>query len=188
MTRRTVYLAGPITGCTNGEANDWRHVASSKLADFGITGISPLRCEPIHGERYGSDYPDPRFGVPRAIASKNIFDVRNCDMMLAYFPPEDILSGGWTQKMTNSEEYYVPPVYKWPSVGTIWEIGLAGMANKPTIVVCENKILAKHPVIQAASSWLLDSLDEGLDVAVGVLQDYAEGNQVQRRGPNVITL
>lgn len=171
MTRRTVYLAGPISGCTDGEANDWRSTASSKLADFGITGISPLRCEPIHGERYGVDNPDPRFGVPRAIASKNIFDVRNCDMMLAYFPPEetDPKFDGWCEGH-----------YKWPSVGTIWEIGLAGMANKPTIVVCQNTILAKHPVIQAGASWLLDNLDDGLDVAIGVLQDYAEGNKIER--------
>ncbi len=171
---KTVYLAGPITGCTNGEANDWRHTACTRLADFGITGISPLRCEPIVGERYGVGHPDPRFGVPRAIASKNKFDVQSCDMMLAYFPPEE--RAAWANPYDGASE----AIYKWPSVGTIWEIGMAGMANKPTIVVCQNKILARHPIIQAASSWLLDTLDEGLDVAVGVLQDYAEGNNVQR--------
>ena len=177
MSRRTVYLAGPITDCTDKEANDWRATASSRLADFGITGISPLRCEPIHGERYGADNPDPRFGVPRAIASKNVFDVRSCDMMLAYFPPEEKVGELWWDADKHGFPDYA---YKWPSVGTIWEIGLAQMASKPTIVVCENKILARHPVIQASSSWLLDTLDEGLDVAIGVLQDYAEGNAIQR--------
>lgn len=170
--RRTVYLAGPITGCTDGEANDWRSTASARLADFGITGISPLRCEPLHGERYGTDHPDPRFGVASAIASKNRFDVLNCDMMLAYFPPEEEVD-----TYPHNETGTTP--YKWPSVGTIWEIGMAHMANKQTIVVCENKILLKHPVIQTAG-WLVDTLEDGLDVAIGVLQDYAQGNVYER--------
>lgn len=176
--RKFVYLAGPINNCTKGEANDWRDIASAKLADFGITGISPLRCEPLVGERYGTDYPDPRFGTPNAIASKNRFDVANCDMMLAYFPPEqlqgykDFLLDAAVDKMDD-------PLYAWPSVGTIWEIGMAKMAGKMTIIVCQNKILAKHPVIRTAD-WLLTDLDEGLDVAIGVLQDYAQGNSVQR--------
>jgi hypothetical protein len=179
MTRRTVYLAGPITGCTKGEANDWRDVACARLADFGITGISPLRCEPIVGERYGVGYPDPRFGVPSAIAAKNRFDVENCDMMLAYFPPEEIPT--WWERVfyriDNVGPQDVP--YKWPSAGTIWEIGMAHMARKQAVVVCENTILFKHPVIQTAP-WTLTSLDEGLDVVIGVLQDYAQGNATER--------
>ena len=188
MNRKTVYLAGPISGCTKGEANDWRDGACARLAGAGITGISPLRCEPLVGERYGTDYPDPRFGIPRAIASKNIFDVRNCDMTLAYFPPEEGVSGINLGKSTYFTEDGLEDgtlnqhYFKWPSVGTVWELGLAGMAGKPTIVVCQNTILIKHPVIQAASSWLLTDLEEGLDVAIGVLQDYAEGNRGQRNG------
>ncbi len=172
-----VYLAGPINGCTNGEANDWRNDASTRLASVGITGISPLRCEPLVGDRYGTDYPDPRFGTPNAIASKNKFDVANCDMMLAYFPPEEI-PRWWEKVWFNATVADVP--YKWPSVGTIWELGMARMAGKMTIVVCQNTILAKHPVLRTAD-WLLDTLEEGLDVAIGVLQDYAEGNSIQRR-------
>lgn len=174
MSNRIVYLAGPINNCTKGEANDWRDYASARLASSRITGISPLRCEPLVGERYGTDYPDPRFGTPSAIASKNRFDVANCDMMLAYFPHEEEASTA------------VCGIYKWPSVGTIWELGMARMAGKMVIVVCQNIILAKHPVIRTAD-WLLTDLDEGLDVAVGVLQDYAEGNLIQRRMDDVIT-
>lgn len=170
-----VYLAGPINNCTKGEANDWRNVACTRLTDFGITGISPLRCEPLVGERYGTDYPDPRFGVPSAIASKNKFDVANCDMMLAYFPPEEAV--GFKTLVPTLER--TDPTYSWPSVGTIWEIGMATMANKMVVCVCQNTILARHPVIRTCH-WLLETLDEGLDTVVGVLQDYAEGNLHQR--------
>jgi nucleoside 2-deoxyribosyltransferase len=174
--RKIVYLAGPINHCTKEEANDWRDAASSRLADFGITGISPLRCEPLVGERYGADYPDPRFGTPNAIASKNKFDVANCDMMLAYFPPEEHEGFPVTP---NHRIDWDSRCYRWPSVGTIWELGMARMAGKMTIVVCQNTILAKHPVIRTAD-WMLDTLEEGLDVAIGVLQDYAKGNLIQR--------
>lgn len=174
---RFVYLAGPINGCTKGEANDWRHYTSSRLASAGITGISPLRCEPLVGERYGSSNPDPRFGVATAIASKNRFDVQRCDLMLAWFPPEE--QAGWIREASETNWRPGDEVYRWPSVGTIWEIGMAHMAGTPAIVVCENKILLPHPAIQTAP-WVLDTLDEGLDVAVGVLQDYAQGNACQR--------
>lgn len=169
---KTVYLAGPITGCTKGEAHDWRDYASARLASAGITGISPLRCEPLVGDRYGIGYNDPRFGVPRAIAAKNLFDMRACDMALVYFPPEICL---------NDLDCQHDDVYVWPSIGTILELGALRMADKAPIVVCENKILFKHPVFDAFSSWLLTDLDEGIDVAIGVLQDYAQGNDRQRR-------
>lgn len=168
---KTVYLAGPIMGCTKGEANDWRHYACARLAGAGITGISPLRCEPLIGERYGATYNDPRFGVARAIAAKNIYDVQSCDMALFYFPPEEV-AGFDTRDEVD--------VFKWPSVGTLLELGAVRALDKPSIVVCENTLLFKHPVFDAFSSWLLTDLDEGIDVAVGVLQDYSQGNQYQR--------
>lgn len=147
---KTVYLAGPITGCDRDEANDWRLYVSLALAPALIQGISPLRCEPLIGERYRPHYADPKFGRANAIASKNVFDVKACDMMLAYLPQQD-----------------------WPSVGTIWELGIAVGERKPTIVVCQCPRLAEHPVIQAASNWLLDDLDDAVEVILGVLGDYA---------------
>src|SRR5258706_8501454 len=73
---RFVYLAGPISGCTGPEAHDWRVNVSGQLARHFIKGVSPLRCEPLRGERYSLTYEDPRFGTARAIASKNFMDVQ----------------------------------------------------------------------------------------------------------------
>jgi hypothetical protein len=168
---KSVYLAGPITGCTKGDANDWRDYTSCRLASAGITGISPLRCEPLVGDRYGIGYSDPRFGVPRAIAAKNLFDMRKCDLALVYFPPEEPAGRPFGTGET---------IYKWPSLGTLLELGGLRMADKVPIVVCENTLLIKHPVFDAFSSWLLTDLDEGIDVAIGVLQDYSQGNAIQR--------
>lgn len=153
MSKPTVYLAGPILDCTAGEANDWRNAVKTRLADHGIVGISPLRCEPLRGERYAVEYADARFGTPRAISGKNRFDVDHCTLTLAYFP------------FAETERY--------PSLGTVAEIGAAHMARKPVVTVSTHPKIVQHPVINGFSTWLLPTLDDALDTIIGVLGDYA---------------
>lgn len=167
---RFVYLAGPIMGCNFGEANDWRKYAADALLPHGIIGISPLRCEPIHGERYTAQYADHRFGVPRAIAAKNKFDVRSCDITLAMLPlPE----GGRTQ-----------------SFGTLQEIAWADEAGKMVVQVTDDPAVIRHPVIDSARGWKMcagkdqpfasiqAALDAALETCVGVLAGYVGGKNV----------
>lgn len=148
-----VYLAGPIAGCTKTEANDWRHWAATELAKFGLNGISPLRCEPLIGERYMLNHADPRFGTSRAIASKNLMDVNRCDAVLAYMPNE-IVEGR-------------------PSYGTIIEMAWAKALVRPVILVTDNAYLREHPVVDACVNWHLDTLDEAIETLAGLFQDYA---------------
>lgn len=148
----TVYLAGPIVNCTTDEANDWRHQLRHRLADHGIVGISPLRCEPaVHG-RYDLGYQDDRFGTARAIGSKNIHDVRRCDMTLVYIPGE-------LAKRT-------------PPYGSVSELAWAHIIGKPTILVSDDEFIRAHPVINCNAGWLLKNLTEAEEVIVGVLADY----------------
>jgi hypothetical protein len=153
-----VYLAGAILGCNKGEANDWRKYVADKLAPHNINGISPLRCEPLVGERYSLDYPDPRFGTPRAIAAKNRYDVLACPMTLAYLP--------------------TPPASRPQSYGTLGEIFWANAYGKQVILVSDDKLIMAHPVIDAAVNWKLGTLDEAIDVIVGVLGGYVGGKNV----------
>src|SRR6185437_4823995 len=148
--KRTVYLAGPILGRTHAEANNWRRDFGSQLAAFGIVGVSPLRCEPLIGERYSLNYPDPRLGTPRAIASKNRLDVKMCDMTLCYFP--------------EGVDF---------SKGTLGELFWADAYEKPTVLVSTIPEVVDHPVIQAAADWIVPTLDDALDVISGVLSVYA---------------
>ena len=157
---KTVYLAGPITDCDRGEANTWREQVKGRLAKHNIMGISPLRCEPLMGERYSLSSPDPRFGTARAIASKNLFDVRNCDMTFAHLPRE-----------LNQRH---------PSYGTICEMAWAFSIGRPVILVTDDPLMQAHPVIQACAAWTLGTLEEGIDVAVGVLSDYAKRCAAER--------
>jgi nucleoside 2-deoxyribosyltransferase len=153
MRDKSIYLAGPIAGNTKGEANDWRKDMICRLAEMNIRGISPLRCEPIIGERYGLGHDDDKFGTSRAIASKNMLDVRTCDLTLCYFPIDLTYRDG-------------------PSMGTICELAWAKMADKPTILVSTHPKVVAHPVVSACSSWVLPSLDDALEVIEGIFGDY----------------
>lgn len=157
MTKMTVYLAGPVMGCTKGEANDWRIDFAERLAHDDICGVSPLRCEPLIGERYTMEYTDPKFGTARAIAAKNMFDVLRCDMILAYIP--------------------TPPPGMSHSLGTICELAWGKMASRPTILVTDDEFIANHPVLGANAGWILDNLDDALEVIVGVLGGYTIGGK-----------
>lgn len=154
MSKPKVYLAGPITDMTFSQANDWRDYMVKALAPHGIVGVSPLRCEPLRdGATYTPENPDPKFGTARAIGAKNIFDVYNCDMTLAYIP--------------------TPPEGKLHSWGTICELAGAHFINKQTILVSSDPIVRRHPTVDAMAGWVLDDLDQALEVIIGVLGVYA---------------
>lgn len=151
----SVYLAGPIAGCTEMEAKDWRQAAEKYLAYYDIRGISPLRCEPAIDDRYDMKQSnDPKFGTQRAIAAKNMFDVRQCTLVLAYLP-----------KFMNARR---------PSYGTICEIAWAHALSKSVVLVTDDAYLAEHPTVQLCASWILPTLRDGLDTIRGVLTDYVK--------------
>lgn len=154
----TVYLAGPIVGCTKGEANDWRIYVADKLANHSIIGVSPLRCEPLIGERYTLGNMDPRFGTAKAIGSKNNYDVHKCDMTLAYIP--------------------TPTEGRRHSWGTMCELSWAYILGKPGILVSDDADVRNHPVLNATAGWVLEDLDDAIDVIVGILGGYNGGKNV----------
>lgn len=154
-----IYLAGPILGCTEGEAKDWREYIDRQLELSYMVGVSPLRCEPIVGERYGfGDNSDPKFGQSRAIAAKNLFDVRRCDATIGYLPKP---TGG-----------------KHQSYGTLGEIFWAHALGKLVIVVSDDPNVYQHPVVNAAAGWMLPTLSDALDVLHGIFGAYNGGKNV----------
>jgi nucleoside 2-deoxyribosyltransferase len=161
-----VYLAGPILGQTEGQANNWRERVADKLKDHGIVGISPLRCEPIHGPVYGTGYPDEKFGSPRAILSKNMFDVKRCDMTLAYLPKPVVDISRWP---------YDQPHHSW---GTMQELAWARAFDRPAILVTNDTSIRDHPVLNASAGWVLETLDEATEVLIGILGGYTGGKNV----------
>ena len=107
-----VYLAGPIEGCSDDEMVVWRK-AATMLFDDGIRAISPVRMDST---------------LTTAIITQNQYDVRECDVTLAYLP----------KSITDRRCSY----------GTICEIAWAHAQNKPVVIVSDDPYVHDHPVIQ----------------------------------------
>lgn len=182
MVRKFVYLAGPILDCTGPEANDWRKLVAGKLAEHNIIGVSPLRCEPLIGERYTANYPDPKFGTAKAISAKNKFDVAACDLVFAYLPK--VYTDGHIVGPKAFDPHHGPDIrakhQKRDSIGTILEIGWASSQqhSKPVILITDDEFIIEHPVMAACNGWCLPTLDDGIEVAVGLLGGYTGGKNV----------
>jgi len=155
MKKSFIYLVGPIAGCDVGEAKNWRDDIRTLLPE-NVIGVDPLRCEEHVGGRYDDVDAwltgDPRFNTAEAIAAKNEFDTRSCDMVLAYMP-----------KSLNERR---------PSYGSVVELAWAHMLGKPVILVSDDPYLMSHPLIKHVTSWRLPTFDMALDVISGVLGVY----------------
>src|SRR6185436_9566619 len=143
-----VYLAGPILDCSGSEANDWRYFMDKALKPFGVEVVSPLRCEPIIGEKYQVTYDaDPCFGTAGAIFAKNLFDAQRCDVTVAYLPK--------------------PPDGRRQSYGTIAELALAFAYGRSTVLVSDDPNVKNHPLLAGLARWSLDSLDDAVRLLKG---------------------
>lgn len=195
-----IYLGGPIFGTTGAEANDWRHDMTARLAPHGIKCISPLRCEPIVGDRYDTQYNDPCFGTSEAIVSKNFLDVNACDMSLIYFPkppavqemadvierldglPEVIsdmvgLSVEGDDEMKALAEDIktlkrLAIMSPQRSIGTIGELSWCHALKKPVAVVSDDPLILRHPFTVVQAGWRLTTLDEAERLIIGLWKDY----------------
>jgi nucleoside 2-deoxyribosyltransferase len=150
-----VYLAGPITGLSYDQGQDWRVKATEKLADFGVAGLSPLRakeflrqCGMLSGT--GEEY--AHLGVlatPRCVMTRDRFDATRCDVLLVNLI-------GATRV----------------SIGTVMEIAWADLARIPIVVAIEPAGNPhEHMMVNEAIGFRLPSLDEALTV-VGAILGY----------------
>jgi len=73
-----VYLCGPITGCTDEEASDWRKKAEWALNDHGVYTLNPM----------DRDYRgDPNSHLPDLVEEDKI-DIEMSDILLVnYYKP-----------------------------------------------------------------------------------------------------
>ena len=158
---KTVYLSGPITGCTYEGCTDWREYARGVLAQSSIVGISPMRAKnylkalnaPISG--HGREYFDLGvFSTPAAVVARDRFDTQRADLMLM-----NLLGANQV------------------SIGTMVELGWADAARVPIIGIVElaNNVLADHVhdhmFVNQLIGFRVTTLDEGLHVARAILSD-----------------
>jgi nucleoside 2-deoxyribosyltransferase len=140
---KTVYLAGPITGLTYGEAEDgWRTDAALYLTALGVSPLSPLR-----GTQYLRDIGKLEkqylngspLSSPQGIVRRDFNDVKNCDAILANFLDANRAS-----------------------VGTCWEMGAAYALQKPVVAVLAPKSIHDHAFITQTAAYTFDNLEDAL--------------------------
>jgi hypothetical protein len=97
---KTVYLAGPITGCTYTGCTDWRSYAKNILSVAGITGLDPMRGKDylLNEKSLGNDYPHP-LSCPRGIMTRDYWDCTRCDVLLVNFLGAEKVSIGTVMKL-----------------------------------------------------------------------------------------
>ncbi len=116
---KSVYLAGPISGCSYEGCTDWREYAKRELSLSEISGTSPMRAKNyLSKEKSISDSYETVLSCSKGITTRDRYDVRTCDILLA-----NLLDA------------------KKVSIGTIGELFWADAFRKPIITIIENRAI-----------------------------------------------
>jgi nucleoside 2-deoxyribosyltransferase len=151
----SVYLAGPITGLTYDDGQDWRADAKAELADVGIDAFSPLRAK-AHLRALGvldnAGTPDSRYiglnalSEPQGITTRDRFDCMGRDLVLVNFLGA-----------------------KQVSIGTCIELGWADAARRPIVIAMEEDNIHRHAMVNSVSGFIVPTLEDALIVCKAVL-------------------
>ncbi len=158
-----VYLAGPISGLSFDEAEDWRHGVTAELSCYDIDAFSPLRMKqflaelPVIGGHDSALYP-ARDDLQRAIAS-----------------PSGVLGRDHNDCVTSDVLFvnFLGSISR--SLGTAMEIAWAWEAHIP-IVMCieensDNTLVSpnEHIMFQAAATYRVASLVAGVELTKSII-------------------
>ena len=139
-----VYLSGPISGLTVNQAQNWRGYVTERLLAKGFEVLNPLRGaegQQPPRKRLSSKSPEDAPELSdRAFVARDRYDVLNCDVVLC--------------NLIGAERV---------SIGTLFELAWAMMANKLTVVVMEKRDnIHSHAFVREAGLVFHD-LDEAVD-------------------------
>ena len=104
-----VYLAGPISGCSWDEATAWRREAPEVSS---IKYLSPLRGKIYlkNEDAIKSSYTDHILSTVQGILSRDFYDVRSCDLVVANLTYGDRVSIGTIVEVTMALENHKPVI------------------------------------------------------------------------------
>ena len=145
---KTVYLAGPITGCSYAGCTDWRTFAAKELLKSGILGLSPMRAKAfLSSEKQLKDTYNCPIACEKGITIRDRLDVCNCDLVLANFLKTDRVS-----------------------IGAAIEFGWADAFRVPIIWIVENEgNIHDHGMMREIAGFRANTLEKGLDIAKSIL-------------------
>jgi hypothetical protein len=147
MSSKALFLAGPLTGISYGDALEWRTYVERRLPP-GIIAFSALRGkEYVAKEAVLKDaYPDHLLSTPQGTITRDRFDVSRCDALFVNFLKADRVS-----------------------IGTIMEMAWADAWRIPIILAMENGNIHDHAFVRQVAAFITDDLDEAIRTAVNVV-------------------
>ena len=137
MSKKTIYLAGTMTGNTVGYCRAWREYATTILENNGFSVLNPLRGLELEDSTVITT--EIEAAQSRNLFARDLSDVDNADIVLAVF------SGA--------------------STGTGFELGYAfayedqWLGNKTLIVVSSTK----YPFLIGCADYFTDNLDSAIE-------------------------
>jgi nucleoside 2-deoxyribosyltransferase len=144
-----VYLAGPITGCSFGEAVDWREEFAEALP-VNIVGMSPMRGKDYlkHLDEIPCDCDE--IGIlsgPKAVVTRDYNDCTRCDCIVV--------------NLLGAERV---------SIGTVMEIAWAKAFDVPVVLVMEKEgNIHDHIMIQECCGFRTDNLESARSIVTAIL-------------------
>jgi nucleoside 2-deoxyribosyltransferase len=142
--RRTVYLAGAISGLSFKAASASRERAAERLVQAGWDVLDPLRGKEILSTLSSIDEGEAcrlLNVTPYAIVSRDRDDIRRADVVL-------ILSADT------------------PSYGTLFEWEFAYNCGKPIVVVASRDDVKNHPWCQLMTTYFAKDVDDAVDFII----------------------
>jgi len=151
MTKRLVYLCGPITGMTYDNARfGWRHYMAEMLTDLDIDCLSPMRFE----EELATEttlkavgYEDNIFASARGIVARDRFDTQRADLVVS-----NLLGA------------------KRVSIGSMIEFGWCDSMRIPLVCIMEPEgNVHEHAMVNEMIDFRVTNLDDAVDAIARIL-------------------
>lgn len=147
MSRKAIFLAGPLTGISYNDALEWRKYVERRLPP-DVIAFSALRGKAyVERETVLKDaYPDHLLSTPQGTITRDRFDVSRCDALFVNFLKADRVS-----------------------IGTIMEMAWADAWRIPIILAMENGNIHDHAFVRQVAAFITDDLDEAIRTAANVV-------------------
>lgn len=148
-TRLKVYLSGPISGHSYGEATGWRETLAGLLIPAGIVCLDPMRGKALLSQKKKLDpqgYKEYPLSQVKAIYMRDMWDVMRCDIVAVYLlEAEGVVS-----------------------IGTCFEVAWASVLHKPMVGCWVDKGAHDHGFITEAIGARAKDLDEMAEMLIGL--------------------
>ncbi len=142
-----VYLAGPISGLTFADSEDWRGYVAERLPPH-IQALSPLRAKDYLKSRgvLAGAYDEHPLSTAKGITTRDRFDVMRSDLVLF-----NLLGA------------------RQVSIGTVMEIAWADAFRKPSVVAIEPGNVHWHQMVEMCSGFMVPDLDQAIELVKAIL-------------------